>query len=105
MLHKCFEGSGLKWTAVCQSGRSRVVKLDGPKDLKWTVQRTQSERSAKVDGPERKKLDGPKERNWTVIRNESRRSKRLEMDGPKGSKWTVQKNVRSKEKQLGDQQG
>ena len=92
------DGLGSKW-------KIRGVKLDGPNDLKWTVARTQSERSVKGDGPERKKLDGPKEGNWTVIRNESRRSKRLEVDGPKGSKLTVQKNVPSKEKQLGDQQG
>ena len=55
---------------------------------KWTVQKTQSGRSAKVDGP-KKKLDGPKEGNWTVLTDQSRRSKRFDVDGQEGSKWTV----------------
>ena len=56
---------------------------------KWTVQKTKSGRSAKVDGPEIKKwtkgekLDGLKERNWMVIMNECRRSKRFKVDGLK----------------------
>ena len=28
------------------------VKLDGPNDWNWTVQKTESGRTAKVDGPE-----------------------------------------------------
>ena len=33
------KGSGLKLTVLGQSGRSRGVQLDGPNDLKWTVQK------------------------------------------------------------------
>ena len=46
--------SGLKWTVLGQSGRSRGVKLDGPKEGNWTVKRDESRRSKKlkVDGLE-----------------------------------------------------
>ena len=64
-----------------QSVRSGGVKVDGPKEPKWTVlaqsgrsKMNQSGRSAKVDGPERRKwtvLEGLK---WTVQRGESGRS-------------------------------
>ena len=41
------------------SGRSKGVKLDGPKDWKWTVL-GQSGRSKRL------KVDGPEIQNWTV---------------------------------------
>ena len=53
-------------------------KVDGL-EPNWMVQKTQSGRSAKVDGPEIQK--------WAD--HESRRSQRIKVDGPKGSNWTV----------------
>ena len=51
------DGPGeLNWTfQTTESGRS-WAKVDGPK--------AQSGRSAKVDGSKEKKLDGPKEENY-----------------------------------------
>ena len=76
-------GSGLKWTVFGQGGRFR--------GLNWTVQNTQSGRSAKLDGLRNwtvlksksgrlEKVDGLEEENKTVMRDESRRSKRLEVN-------------------------
>ena len=50
--------------------------MDGPGGLKWTVQTTESERSAKVHGPEIQK--------WTVQREMTVRSEVLNLDGLKG---------------------
>ena len=48
-----------------QSKKGVEVKVDGPTDRKWTVQRPKSGRSwVKVDGPKGHKVDGP--RKWTV---------------------------------------
>ena len=68
-------GSGLKWTVLGQTGRSKRLKVDGLRP-KWTVQKTQSGRSAKVDGPEIQK--------WTVQREMTVRSEVLNLDGLKG---------------------
>ena len=50
---------------------------------KWTVQKTQSGRTAKVDGPEIQKL--------TVQREMTVRSEVLNLEGLKGSKGAVQR--------------
>ena len=57
------------------TGRSKRLKVDGFRP-KWTVQKTQSGRSAKVDGPEIQK--------WTVQREMTLRSEVLNLDGLKG---------------------
>ena len=96
-------GSGLKWTVLGQSERSRGVKLDGPNDWKWTVL-GQSGRSKrlKVDGLRKwtvlKSKSGRSKGKWpydlkywiwTVSRDKSGRSKGMKLDGLKESKWTV----------------
>ena len=101
--HKCFEGSGLKWTGLDQSGRSRGVKLDGPNDLKCTVL-SQSGRSKrlKVYGLRKrtvlKSKRGRSKGKWpydlkywicTVSRDKSGQSEGMKLDGLKESKWTV----------------
>ena len=58
-----------------QSGRSRGVKPDGL-GQKWTVQKTQSGRSAKVDGPKIQK--------WRVQREKTVRSEVMNLNGLKG---------------------
>ena len=98
-----FHGSGLKWTVLGQSGRSRGVKLDGPNDWKWTVL-GQSGRSKrlKVDGLRKwtvlKSKSGRSKGKWpydlkywiwTVSRDKSGRSKGMKLDDLKESKWTV----------------
>ena len=49
-------------------GARRLHKIDRKgSSLKWTVQNTESRRSAKVDDPEIKKKDGPKGKDWTKL--------------------------------------
>ena len=76
------DGLGPKWTVrgglgpvLGQTGRSKRLKLDGH-EPNWTVQKTKSGRSAKVDGPEIQK--------WTVQRKNTVRSEEMNLDGLKG---------------------
>ena len=61
-----------------QSRRS-WVKLDGHS--------TKSGRSLGINRSV--KVDGPKESNWTVQKFQSERSKSAKVDAPKVQKWTV----------------
>ena len=81
-------GSGLKWTVMGESGRSKGVKVDGPNDSKWTVS-GQSGRSKKAQSGRSAKVDGPEIRKWTVQRAKNGRSFGYKLDGPKGPNWTV----------------
>ena len=81
-------GSGLKWTVMGESGRSKGVKVDGLNNSKWTVS-GQSGRSKKAQSGRSAKVDGPEIRKWTVQRAKNGRSFGYKLDGPKGPNWTV----------------
>ena len=49
----------LTWTVQTTENERSYIKLDGPKDWKWTV--CENERSVK--------MDGPNERNWTHFKD------------------------------------
>ena len=65
----------LKWTVLSRSGRSKRIKVDGPKGKDCTIWSHESGR------PQSMKVDGPRGWNWTVLKNLRERSKRRKMDG------------------------
>jgi len=77
-------GSSLKWTVLGQSRQFMGVKLSGPNDWNWTVQKGKVSRNDSR-GSKRQKLDGPKGWYWTS----SGRSQELWLDGLKRWNWTV----------------
>jgi len=57
----------LKWAIFGQSGRSTWVKLGNPKDSKWTVQRTKTGRSKRMDLRTSGPSFGPNFKNANLI--------------------------------------
>ena len=63
-----------KWTAMSQSGRSLWLKIDGPKESKWTVGRY------KIGTLQGIKVDGPMVSKWTANEYKSGQSNGIKVE-------------------------